>query len=82
MVAASEEQEPPFKLFAIRTSAIPAAGKGLFLLESVKDGKQITRYSDDVLSKTQTETSNSEYIVQVSQNTFLDPNGEQHWETA
>ena len=59
----------------MKTSDIPGAGLGLFLIESVKKGERIAVYSGQELDSDQVSMSNSEYIVQISKNVFLDSKG-------
>ena len=69
-----------FKQFVVKQSQIAGAGQGLFLMEKAKHGEKISRYSGKLLSREEAEASTSQYIVQVSKDTFLDGAGEDEWE--
>jgi hypothetical protein len=56
----------------IQPSSIPGAGQGFFLVESVEKGERIAVYSGKKLTKSEVDLSNSEYIVQICSNVFLD----------
>ena len=80
-VSAAEIAEiPVFKKFEIRESGVKDAGDGLYLMESAADGEEIARYSGDVLTAQQARVSDSQYIVKVSTNVFLDASADGHWE--
>ena len=54
-------------------SQIPGAGMGLYLLESVKAGERIARYSGKVLTLAEHASSaHSQYRLQIHKNLFLD----------
>ena len=63
----------------VKTSTIPSAGNGLFLLEPVKRGERITCYSGKRITRSQARDSKSLYIVQISKNIFLDAQGPDHF---
>ena len=50
----------------VKTSTIPGAGNGLFLLEPVKRGERLTCYSGKRITASQARDSKSPYIVQIS----------------
>lgn len=76
----SAAEIPVFKKFEIRESGVKDAGDGLYLMESAADGEEIARYSGDVLTAQQARVSDSQYIVKVSTNVFLDASADGHWE--
>ena len=72
--------EPKHKRFVIKQSGISGAGKGLFLTESAKHNEQIFRYSGRVINKKQAMDSDSAYIVKISDDVYLDGQGNDEWE--
>ena len=56
----------------IDKSTIINAGQGLFAAEQAKKDDFIARYSGDVLNLTQCEQSDSQYIVKIHNNLYLD----------
>lgn len=62
-------------------SQIPGAGMGLYLLESVKAGERIARYSGKVLTLAEHASSaHSQYRLQIHKNLFLDAQDACHFE--
>ena len=66
------------KKVVVKESTIPDAGNGLFLLESTSRNERITFYSGKHLVASQARNSDSQYIVQISKNIFLDAKGPGH----
>jgi len=66
------------KKVIVKKSTIPDAGNGLFLLESTRKNERITFYSGKHLVASQARNSDSQYIVQISKNIFLDAKGPGH----
>ena len=66
------------KKVLIKESTIPDAGNGLFLLEFTRRNERITFYSGKHLVASQARNSDSQYIVQISKNNFLDAKGPDH----
>ena len=66
------------KKVVVKESTIPDAGNGLFLLESTSRNERITFYSGKHLVASQARNSDSQYIVQISKNNFLDAKGPGH----
>ena len=56
----------------VRLSTILGAGRGLFSMQHVQPGEVVARYSGDVLTKQQCETSKSAYLLEINSNCFLD----------
>ena len=65
------------KQVIVQPSSIEGAGLGLFLVEPVKEGERLAVYSGKELSKDQVRLSESEYIVRISDNVYLDGNSKQ-----
>ena len=72
--------EPRHKSFVIKQSTIPDAGEGLFITEHAKNKEQIFRYSGKVISKTEAMKSDSQYILRISEEVYLDGRGKDEWE--
>jgi hypothetical protein len=69
------------KEYRIRKSTISGAGMGFFLMEDVKGGKEIARYSGKVLNETELgDLTDSAYVVRIKANTYLDATDANEWE--
>ena len=68
------------KRIKVAQSRIPNAGNGLFILEDVKKGEPIARYSGEAISRAEREQRSSHYIVEVHKNLYLDAADPKHFE--
>ena len=75
-----ETEVPVFKRFVIRESTIPAAGQGLFLIESAANDEAIARYSGTLMSKEAAKASGSKYTVKISADQYLVADPSKDWE--
>ena len=68
------------KQVKIMTSKIPGAGLGLFLLEDVKKGAFVARYSGEAITHAENETRSGHYRIKISSNLYLDAEQRHHFE--
>ena len=61
-----------------RSSTIPGAGMGLFMLEEARAGDRVARYTGDDLTADEAAASESAYLFRVNKNLFLDAQDPQH----
>ena len=59
---------------------IPNAGNGLFVLEDVKKGEFIARYSGEAIDKDECARRSSNYRLKIHQNLYLDAESPAHFE--
>jgi len=70
-----QRKQPAYALnTVVKESSIPGAGLGLYMREKATQGDRIAIYAGDVLSAKEAGRSNSQYIVQVTKDKFLDAN--------
>lgn len=62
----------PGGLFEVRPSLIPKAGRGLFALQRIKQGRKIGRYSGQRLSEREAKRSSSVYLMRVRPGLVID----------
>ena len=68
------------KQVKIMTSKIPGAGFGLFLLEDVKKGEFVARYSGEAITHAENEARSGHYRIKISSNLYLDAEQKHHFE--
>ena len=68
------------KKLKVNKSKIPNAGLGLFLLEDVKAGECVARYSGEVIDQSENETRTGNYRIMISKNVYLDAELPHHFE--
>ena len=68
-----QRRQPGYALKTeVRQSTIPGAGDGLFMLETAKKGDRVAVYFGDRLTAEQAKNRDSDYIVKVNKNLYLD----------
>ena len=68
-----QRRQPGYALKTeVRTSNIPGAGKGLFMLETARKGDRVATYVGEVLTPEQAKDADSDYIVKVNSKVYLD----------
>ena len=64
----------------IARSKIPNAGLGLYLLEDVKKGEFVARYSGEAIDSAENAARKGHYRIKISNNLYLDAECSHHFE--
>ena len=68
-----QRRQPGYALKTeVRQSTIHGAGKGLFMLEPARKGDRVAVYVGKLMTAEQAESANSDYIVKIHSNLYLD----------
>ena len=68
------------KQLRIAQSGIPNAGLGLYLMEDVKKGAFVARYSGEAIDKVTNESRTGHYRIKIHNNLYLDAENTHHFE--